>query len=200
MSMHHEPLVLVLSQSSHLSQPQSIQPYANMHCMGPGSKLTASQLSIKGTVQWPAPLWCPAVRLRQSPTCLPGLQDVGCAATNGEPIPVLLLIDTAGCGMEERVEEEGDSKSNDGEAQVCPFNGPHAVWQLRTLLAHHSKGRCLPDPRSDTAALPASNKKRYEPLTAACMAKASVMDVHCRPQVQAAASPVSPPCQSILLQ
>ena len=44
-------------------------------------------------------------------------------------MPVLLLIDTAGCGMEERVEEEGDSKSNDGEAQVRPFSGPTLfVW------------------------------------------------------------------------
>ena len=42
-------------------------------------------------------------------------------------MPVLLLIDTAGCGMEERVEEEGDSKSNDGEAQVCPVNGPDVI-------------------------------------------------------------------------
>ena len=55
------------------------------------------------------------------------MQDVECAAIDGEPMPVLLLIDTAGCGMEERVEEEGDSKSNDGEAQVWPFSGPVAV-------------------------------------------------------------------------
>lgn len=31
-------------------------------------------------------------------------------------LPVLLLIDTAGCDMEERQEEEGDSKDNPGEA------------------------------------------------------------------------------------
>ena len=34
-------------------------------------------------------------------------------------LPVLLLIDTAGCGFEERQEEEGDSRSNEGEAMVC---------------------------------------------------------------------------------
>ena len=32
--------------------------------------------------------------------------------------PVLLLVDTAGCGMEEVAEEGGDSTSNPGEAQV----------------------------------------------------------------------------------
>ena len=51
-------------------------------------------------------------------------------------MPVLLLIDTAGCGMEERVEEEGDSKSNDGEAQVCPFSGPVLfVWPHLRIIA-----------------------------------------------------------------
>ncbi|KAL4427329.1 hypothetical protein ABPG77_003238 [Micractinium sp. CCAP 211/92] len=33
-------------------------------------------------------------------------------------LPVLLLIDTTGCDMEEQQEEEGDSKWNDGEARV----------------------------------------------------------------------------------
>ena len=33
-------------------------------------------------------------------------------------MPVLLLIDTAGCDMEEQAEEDGDSKRNDGEAKV----------------------------------------------------------------------------------
>ena len=33
-------------------------------------------------------------------------------------LPVLLLVDTAGCGFEERQEEEGDSRSNEGEAKV----------------------------------------------------------------------------------
>lgn len=33
-----------------------------------------------------------------------------------EALPTLLLFDTAGCGMEELVEEEGDSKANPGEA------------------------------------------------------------------------------------
>jgi len=32
--------------------------------------------------------------------------------------PVLLLVDTAGCGFEEQQEEEGDSKANPGEAKV----------------------------------------------------------------------------------
>ncbi|GFH15464.1 R3H domain-containing protein, partial [Haematococcus lacustris] len=34
------------------------------------------------------------------------------------PLPVLLLIDTAGCGFEEEAEEEGDSKANPGEARA----------------------------------------------------------------------------------
>ncbi|MEW5310653.1 MAG: hypothetical protein WDW38_002430 [Sanguina aurantia] len=33
-------------------------------------------------------------------------------------LPVLLLIDTAGCGCEEEAEEEGDSKANSGEVRV----------------------------------------------------------------------------------
>ncbi|GAX76189.1 hypothetical protein CEUSTIGMA_g3633.t1 [Chlamydomonas eustigma] len=33
-------------------------------------------------------------------------------------LPVLLLVDTAGCGFEERQEEEGDSKCNEGEAKA----------------------------------------------------------------------------------
>ncbi|KAL4856486.1 DNA-binding protein SMUBP-2 [Chlorella vulgaris] len=33
-------------------------------------------------------------------------------------VPVLLLVDTAGCDMEEQAAEDGDSKWNDGEAQV----------------------------------------------------------------------------------
>ncbi len=37
---------------------------------------------------------------------------------DGDQLPVLLLIDTAGCGYEERQEEEGDSRSNEGEAQA----------------------------------------------------------------------------------
>ena len=35
-----------------------------------------------------------------------------------DDVPVLLLIDTAGCNMEEQAEEDGDSKRNDGEAKV----------------------------------------------------------------------------------
>ena len=33
-------------------------------------------------------------------------------------VPVLLLIDTAGCGCDEQTEEDSDSKRNDGEAKV----------------------------------------------------------------------------------
>jgi len=71
--------------------------------------------------------------------------------------PVLLLIDTAGCDMEERVEEDGDSKENPEEAAVVmevvgrlmrdhdipvdnigvitPYNGQVTV--LRELRARH---------------------------------------------------------------
>ena len=31
-----------------------------------------------------------------------------------------MLIDTAGCGMEEAADEDSDSKRNEGEAQVMP--------------------------------------------------------------------------------
>ena len=36
---------------------------------------------------------------------------------------MLLLVDTAGCGFEERQEEEGDSRSNEGEAKVRNVRG-----------------------------------------------------------------------------
>ncbi len=32
----------------------------------------------------------------------------------------LVLIDTAGCGMEEAVDEDSDSKRNEGEVKVSP--------------------------------------------------------------------------------
>ena len=35
-----------------------------------------------------------------------------------DDVPVLLMIDTAGCDMEEQAEEDGDSKRNEGEAKV----------------------------------------------------------------------------------
>ena len=44
--------------------------------------------------------------------------------------PVLLLIDTAGCDMEERVEEDGESKENPGEAEVV-------VEVVRRLVYQH---------------------------------------------------------------
>lgn len=44
--------------------------------------------------------------------------------------PVLLLIDTAGCDMEERVEEDGESKENPGEAEVV-------VEVVRRLVSQH---------------------------------------------------------------
>ncbi|PRW39069.1 DNA-binding SMUBP-2 isoform B [Chlorella sorokiniana] len=44
-----------------------------------------------------------------------GVPGAGAAAAE---LPVLLLIDSAGCDMEEQAEEEGDSKWNDGEAKV----------------------------------------------------------------------------------
>lgn len=44
--------------------------------------------------------------------------------------PVLLLIDTAGCGMEERVEEDGDSKENPEEAAVV-------IEFVKRLMSRH---------------------------------------------------------------
>ena len=40
-------------------------------------------------------------------------------AAAGEELGPLVLIDTAGCGMEEVADEDSDSKRNEGEAKVC---------------------------------------------------------------------------------
>ena len=48
---------------------------------------------------------------------VPSRDDVDANTTS--LLPALVLIDTAGCGMEERVEEEGDSTGNPGEARVA---------------------------------------------------------------------------------
>lgn len=44
--------------------------------------------------------------------------DVQGFSASADDVPVLLLIDTAGCDMEEQAEEDGDSKRNEGEAKV----------------------------------------------------------------------------------
>ncbi len=49
---------------------------------------------------------------------LKGLMMAPAPASPPPPPPVLLLVDTAGCGFEERQEEEGDSRSNEGEARA----------------------------------------------------------------------------------
>ena len=60
-------------------------------------------------------------RLRDEPFSTSGdsflTEDVypGCGAA----LPALVLVDTAGCGMAERREEEGDSTGNPGEARVA---------------------------------------------------------------------------------
>ena len=42
-------------------------------------------------------------------------------------VPVLLLIDTTGCDCDEEVEDEGDSKRNQGEAKVVLAHAQHLV-------------------------------------------------------------------------
>ena len=49
----------------------------------------------------------------------------------GEELGPLVLIDTAGCGMEEAADEDSDSKRNEGEAKV------HTAW-----LPKRSVGFC----------------------------------------------------------
>lgn len=52
---------------------------------------------------------------------------------------MLLLVDTAGCDMEEVAEEGGDSTSNPGEAQVrCSGDQPAEVWTMQEqwLILH----------------------------------------------------------------
>ena len=48
-------------------------------------------------------------------------------SASAEDVPVLLMVDTAGCDMEEQAEEDGDSKRNKGEAKVSgTCNGCHS--------------------------------------------------------------------------
>ena len=51
----------------------------------------------------------------QSYKMMKGLQGFSASA---EDVPVLLMVDTAGCDMEEQAEDDGDSKRNEGEAKV----------------------------------------------------------------------------------
>jgi hypothetical protein len=56
------------------------------------------------------------------------------AAGSAAELPVLLLVDTAGCGCEEQKEEEGDSKANSGEAQVGGWEaGRLGGWEAGRL-------------------------------------------------------------------
>lgn len=58
--------------------------------------------------------------------------------------PVLLLVDTAGCGCEEQQEEEGDSKCNPGEAKVRAGRAGRACHtRMRAPLAS-TRLRALP--------------------------------------------------------
>lgn len=53
-------------------------------------------------------------------------------SASADEVPVLLMMDTAGCDMEEQAEEDGDSKRNDGEAKVsATCNGCYqtGLWQ-----------------------------------------------------------------------
>ena len=56
-------------------------------------------------------------------------------SASAEDVPVLLMIDTAGCDMEEQSEEDGDSKRNEGEAKV-------RLTCIRPIQSHHmSRGQ-----------------------------------------------------------
>lgn len=73
----------------------------------------------------------PSVAERSTITAVNGTANGGTAGVVPYPIedlPVLLLIDTAGCDMEEEMEEGGESKMNKGEASV-------AMAHVRRLLA-----------------------------------------------------------------
>ena len=52
-----------------------------------------------------------------------------------EELGPLVLIDTAGCGMEEAVDEDSDSRRNEGEAKVSPvFCAPQLKAIMRCAL------------------------------------------------------------------
>ena len=46
----------------------------------------------------------------------------------GEALDPLVLIDTAGCGMEEAADEDSDSRKNEGEAKVTSAH-PALLYQ-----------------------------------------------------------------------
>ena len=51
-----------------------------------------------------------------------------------------MLIDTAGCGMEEAADEDSDSKRNEGEAKVNTARFPKPVsGMLKPHLTHHAR-------------------------------------------------------------
>ena len=77
-----------------------------------------------------------ACRVLQHSICMQGF------TASGSDVPVLLLIDTAGCGCDEQTEEDSDSKRNDGEAQVCSTSALQCQ-QCQTLCFYAQSCRQL---------------------------------------------------------
>lgn len=65
------------------------------------------------------------------------------ASSNGgaEPLPVLVLIDTAGCGCDEQQEIDGSSYSNPGEARAVMT---HVRLLVQRGVAPHNIGIITP--------------------------------------------------------
>lgn len=80
--------------------------------------LTVQYRMNRGIMQWPSHQLYQDL-LTAHPSVAPHtLQDLPGFSASADDVPVLLMVDTAGCDMEEQAEEDGDSKRNEGEAKV----------------------------------------------------------------------------------
>lgn len=95
----------------------------------------------------PAPLGQHRQRTMRQQMCLPlscrpvHVQGVDAAAAADSEYGPLLLLDTAGCDMEEASDEVSDSKRNQGEAQVALA---HAQRLVALGVAPHDIGIITP--------------------------------------------------------
>ncbi|KAL3144155.1 hypothetical protein ABBQ32_14187 [Trebouxia sp. C0010 RCD-2024] len=80
--------------------------------------LTVQYRMNRGIMQWPSHQLYQDLLTAHPSVASHTLQDLPGFTASADDVPVLLMVDTAGCDMEEQAEEDGDSKRNEGEAKV----------------------------------------------------------------------------------